>query len=518
MTQVSGEGDPSGSTNSPGDEKRSVTVTQTPITKVSGRGRFDVAAEFLNLHAAEHGSYTAAEARRVLWKIDIRLIPLMTLTVILNALDKIIVSNAAIYGMTKDCHLHGQQYSWVASIFYFGYLVAEFPANLMIQKYPVGKLIGIAALCWGAMVTLLAACSNAAGLMTLRFFMGMFEAPMFPVCAVTTVMWYKKDEQPLRTAIWFGQFSSLFSGIVSYGIGHIHSGIASWRLLFIVMGLFTLCWGTMLYFFMPDSPLDCRFLNDREKYIAVHRIKDNMTGIENKTIKWYQVREAFTDWKTWPLAVYCLCINIANGGFYSFSAQIISGLGFPALETTLLNMPIGVIATLCSIAVTIPGTKFKNMRCISAATVGLVPIACCVLMMKLPLDDKYGRLAVYYVAFTYWAGYAMVTSLPMANTSGHSKKVARNAIMFLSYCLGNIIAPQFFRASEAPEYPTAYRAILSGITIAMACLVVYGVGVHFENRKMVKRGDTQRFVEEASTDEILLDITDKEKKGFVYVY
>ncbi len=106
-----------------------------------------------------------------------------------------------------------------------------------------------------------------------------------------------------------------------------------------------------------------------------------------------------------------------------------------------------------------------------------------------------------------------VTSLPMANTSGHSKKVARNAIMFLSYCVGNIVAPQFFRSSEAPEYHTAYRAILSGLCISTACLLIYAGGVYMENKKMA-----QTTPEDASTEDLLVDITDKKKKGFVYTF
>lgn len=105
----------------------------------------------------------------------------------------------------------------------------------------------------------------------------------------------------------------------------------------------------------------------------------------------------------------------------------------------------------------------------------------------------------------------------MANTSGHSKKVGRNAIMFLSYCLGNILAPQFFRAAEAPEYPTAYRAILSGITIGNACLIAYGIGVWFDNRATIKKYG-ERPSEGLSTEDQLLDITDKEKEGFLYIF
>jgi hypothetical protein len=33
---------------------------------------------------------------------------------------------------------------------------------------------------------------------------------------------------------------------------------------------------------LPDSPINNRFLNEREKFIAVMRIKDNMTGTESR--------------------------------------------------------------------------------------------------------------------------------------------------------------------------------------------------------------------------------------------
>jgi hypothetical protein len=85
--------------------------------------------------------------------------------------------------------------------------------------------------------------------------------------------------------------------------------------------------------------------------------------------------------------------------------------------------------------------------------------------------------------------------------------------MFVSYCIGNIIAPQFFISSEAPGYQTAFRAILSAITIGMVCVMIYGFGVYYENRKRSTDDST-----EGASNQALLDVTDKEKKGFVYIY
>ncbi len=104
----------------------------------------------------------------------------------------------------------------------------------------------------------------------------------------------------------------------------------------------------------------------------------------------------------------------------------------------------------------------------------------------------------------------------MANTSGHSKKVTRNSIMFLSYCVGNIAAPQFFITSEASVgYPTGYRAILGSMSISIICCAIYGTGVYFENRQKMKNGKSDKLGPGNFEDESLLDLTDREKKGFL---
>lgn len=76
---------------------------------------------------------------------------------------------------------------------------------------PVGKTIGVAVIGWGAMVMCLAATKNAAGLMVIRFIMGILEAPLFPAVTILNTMWYKKSEQPVRMAITFTAFSSVRS-------------------------------------------------------------------------------------------------------------------------------------------------------------------------------------------------------------------------------------------------------------------------------------------------------------------
>jgi MFS family permease len=477
----------------------------------------DVAAQFLArldpAIAAE--PVTETEARRLLWKIDLIMIPLIMVTVVLAAIDKVIISNAAIYGMKTDTHLTGDQYSWVGSIFYFGYLAFEYPAALLIQRLPVAKLYAGMVIGWAILLLCTAATQNFAGLATVRFLMGMTEAAVFPISSILTVMWWKTSEQPIRVAFWFNQLSSVFSGVVSYGIGQTDTALAPWRLLFIVLGIFSLVWAVVLYIFLPDSPVQCWYFSDREKFVCLERVKDNNTGMEDKTIKWYQVRECLLDPKTWLLALFSLAQNIPNGGLVTFSAIIVSGLGYSRLITTLLGIPTGVLATVWQILLGFIAARVPNSRCSIIAIANLVPLVCSVIMWKLPRENQQGLLAAYYVFYTYWAPYVLSTSLPMANTSGHSKKLTMNAIFFLAYCVGNIIGPQVFRSEDAPSYSHGYEGLLGCLAVAIASILAYGLLCRWENSRRDKEGQSDVV---PSEDAAFSDLTDKEKRAFRYTY
>ena len=85
-----------------------------------------------------------AEAKKVLRKIDLRIVPILFFTYLLQYLDKNGINYASAYGLKKATNLEGQDFSWLSSIFYFGYLLGQFPAGYLMQRLPVGKYLGFA--------------------------------------------------------------------------------------------------------------------------------------------------------------------------------------------------------------------------------------------------------------------------------------------------------------------------------------------------------------------------------------
>ena len=69
----------------------------------------DLSAHVLAHHAYE---YSEEESRAVRRKIDLHLMPVLFFTGMISAVDKICVSNAALYGMTTDLNISQSGLSW----------------------------------------------------------------------------------------------------------------------------------------------------------------------------------------------------------------------------------------------------------------------------------------------------------------------------------------------------------------------------------------------------------------------
>lgn len=133
--------------------------------------------------------------------------------------------------------LVGDDYSWIASITNIGYLVGSYPSNIALQKLPIGKFIACMLLTWGGLLVATVGAKNFAGIMTLRFLLGAFEACIGPAWMLLTSMFWTRKEQPLRMCIWLGcnGISQMLGAGISWGLGHSNNThLEPWQLVFLV--------------------------------------------------------------------------------------------------------------------------------------------------------------------------------------------------------------------------------------------------------------------------------------------
>ncbi|RDI78123.1 hypothetical protein Vi05172_g11910 [Venturia inaequalis] len=372
----------------------------------------------------------------------------------LQSIDKSTLGYAAVFNLRQDTGLVGNEYSWLGALFYIGYMFWEYPTNLLLQRFPVARFMSATVILWGIILMSHAATNNFAGLAAVRTFLGVFEASINPGTMLIFSMWYTRQEQPFRMGIWVGSagLGYVLAGIASFGIGHISGSLSSWRYMFLIWGVVTTSWGIVIFFLLPDNPLDAGFLTEAERRGVVDRIKDNETGIENRKFKKEQFIEAMFDLKTWLLFIFAVASNSPNGGLTTFQGLIIKGMGFSTLRTTLIQMPSGAVQLVVCVVATYAVSQFKNAR-LATMLICLLPfLAGTIGTWIIPQSIPYGRLVCLWISFTYTATWTLSMSVATANTAGHTKKITTNAALLIGYCLGNFIGPFFFITDQAPRY------------------------------------------------------------------
>lgn len=72
----------------------------------------------------------AVVEKRLVRKLDLHVVPLVTALYLLSFLDRSNVGNAKIAGMEEDLNLYGDRYDWLLTIFYIPYIVFELQAMM----------------------------------------------------------------------------------------------------------------------------------------------------------------------------------------------------------------------------------------------------------------------------------------------------------------------------------------------------------------------------------------------------
>lgn len=443
--------------------------------------------------------------------------------------------------LQEDTHLKGQQYSWVASMFYFGYIVFEWPTNRLLQRLPLAKWSAFNVIMWGLVLSCMAACNSFGSAMAVRFFLGLFEAAVSPGFALFTSQWYTIKEQGMRTGIWFSfngwgqvRFSTdlqnvmraitdsttreqIVGGAIAYGIAvgteNHPLSIKSWQLLFLVVGLFTAAVGVLFLWIMPDNQLNAKFLTEKERLMAVERIRLNQQGVGNKHFKMYQFKEAMADPVVWAFVFYALVADIPNGGITNFFSQLIVSFGFNSKQSLLLGIPAGAVEVISLLASGWAGDYFRNRLLV--CTSGLVLSVLGMLLVTCLGDGQnVGKLLGYYLTLTAATPFVALLSLISTNVAGWTKKTTVAAMYLIGYCVGNIIGPQVFQAKDKPGYrPAKITIIVCWSVCLFDILFIYWLCRSRNAKKAAIRAQPGYVKIEGQE---FYDLTDLENPEFVY--
>ncbi|KAH8697104.1 major facilitator superfamily domain-containing protein [Talaromyces proteolyticus] len=504
----------------------------------------DKAADVLE-DAGHSAILTPENNARVLRLIDWRILPIVLGIYFLQALDKATLAYGSVFGLVTTAHLHGQQYSWLGAVVYLAQLVCQPIVAYTLVKVPLGKFLGVTVFCWGAVLSAMAAAKSFPSLLVCRMLLGAFEAGVAPAFISLTQMWYRRREQPVRLGAWYAMngITNMFGSLLSWGLGHISSAtLAPYQIIFLFFGLLTVVFSAVVLIFMPDSPIDAKFLKGEDKLVAVERLRLNQQGIKNDVWKWDHVKEAVFDPKTWLWFAMLFSISVPSGGISTFGPLIIKGFGYDQFTTILFNMPFGAVQLIATMGGAYVAMVWK-LKSPVLMFLSIPPIIGCVMLLVLPHDASHrGPLLVGYYLISVYPGITpLIYSWQAANTAGETKKKITTAIMIVGQSAGNVLGPNLYTTDEAPLYR---RGLISNLVLFIVLIILYAIQIlilKIQNHKHEKTreslGKTAKVVDKSMLavktpsdedlevkttanvlDRSLQDITDWQNEDFVYVY
>ncbi|KAI8631508.1 MFS general substrate transporter [Xylariaceae sp. FL1651] len=434
---------------------------------------------------------TDEDDKRIKRKTDKVILTILVWVYFLQILDKTTLGYGATFGLIQSTHLTGNQYSLLGSIAPIAQLAWQPFSSFLIVKVPHRILMPSLCLGWGIAQASLAACHNFPSLLAARFFLGLFEAGCLPLFSVITSQWYRRAEQPVRVAAWYGTngLATIVASALSYGLGHIKSPLLeSWQIIFLFVGLVTIVTAPVVYWKLDNDIPSARFLSEEDKPKAIERLRANQTGTGSREFKWKHILEMVMEPKTYLWITLSLFTNAGASVTNTFGPLILNGLGFDKYTTSLLNIPFGFVQFVIILFASWVVQRFRN-KSTSMVIFVLPVIAGLAVLYAVPRTPGHSAplLVGYYLLAFLFGTIPVQVAWIVANTGGTTKKSAIMSVYNAASSAGNIVGPIVFNSRDAPNYLPGLRTVLGFFVAVAAGSTLQAANLAFLNKLQERR-------------------------------
>ena len=111
---------------------------------------------------------SSAEEKSLVWKFDLRILPLLAVMYLFNSLDKSNLGNAKTAGLEDTLGLKGNQYNIILSVFFVPYVLTAPFLGILGKRYGPHLVLPCMMFSFGFLTVMVVAVKNFGGLMAVR--------------------------------------------------------------------------------------------------------------------------------------------------------------------------------------------------------------------------------------------------------------------------------------------------------------------------------------------------------------
>ncbi|CAE6423264.1 unnamed protein product [Rhizoctonia solani] len=337
---------------------------------------------------------------------------------------------------------------------------------------------------------------NYGGLLGMRWMLGMFEAGLFPGVNYYLSCWYKRSEFGIRAAIFFSAatVSGAFGGLLAAAISKMDGigGKPAWAWIFILEGLATVLAGAASFWIIQDFPDEAKFLTEEERAFIVRRLQsDDQFSAAGEKLRAKYIFQALKDWKTW---LGMLCYAGSDAPLYAFSLftpSIINQLGYTATPANLLSVPVYTWACILTIGVGYMADRIGNRGVFNLIffTIGLAGYIILIASRNAALS----YFAVYLAASGIYPLIPNTIAWMSNNVEGSYKRSVTLGMIISFGNLNGAVSSNIYRARDKPWYSLGHGIVLMYIVIGWMTSFAFIILLRRENAKR-ERGERNEVI------------------------
>ncbi|KAJ7105077.1 major facilitator superfamily domain-containing protein [Mycena crocata] len=469
--------------------------------------------------------------RKLVRKLDTRLLPTIFLIYIMNYIDRNGITTARLKGLEQDLGLSDLQYNVILSILFVSYCPAQIPSNMLLNYVTRPSwYIGACVMGWGLTSLLTGVTKNYGGILACRVFIGLPEAAFYPGAIYLLSRWYTKKELAFRSAILYTGLllSNAFGALIAAGIlANMEGkrGIRAWRWLFFIEGTITISVGIFTIWALPDYPNNTRWIVGDQRRLAQARLAEDAGEADQDNAKdtpFAGFKMAIKD----PLVLVFAIMNAAQLlglSFINFFPTLTQTLGFSTTISLLLAAPPWVLASVvCCVNSWHADRTGERYFHVAGWWWGVI----LGFIISLCTNSVGGRyVSMFLMSFGY-AGFSL-TIIWVSNVIPRppAKRAAAIGIINGVGNLGNLMGSYTWKASWGPQYHQSM--IISLCALVLSTVMSLGIRQHLvrrnkqldEDERVAMQGANEVRVREAAILEgISFEHAMERRKGFRYLY
>ncbi|KAJ5435654.1 hypothetical protein N7445_006539 [Penicillium cf. griseofulvum] len=425
--------------------------------------------------------------RKMLWKLDIHILPILALLFLMSFLDRTNVGNAKILGLEADLSITDHQYDIGLAVFYLTYICSELPSNLVLKKASPKIWLPFLTATWGIITMCLGFVQNFAGFVAVRALLGIAEGGLLPGMTKRfgSADWFVLHSRFSVRRIWRASCSWA-------GRNRASGGIEGWRWILIIEGLLTFVCGVLSFFVLPNSLESASFLTAEEKEFGGKRLRLDSPGSleesppEAESFKWSEVRRGVLDLQVWLSASAYFAILSGLYSFGLFLPTIIKNLGFAkdANEVQLWSVIPYAVAAVLTVVVAIVSDRLRLRGVVMLFT---LPVAIIGYAAIANIDSprvQYGM--TFLMATGQYASVPCILVWLSNNSAGHYKRATTSAMQLAIANAGGFVATFNYPSRDGPLFHRGHTIVLGLLVFAWFMIllnVLYCAKINRDKRK-----------------------------------